>query len=89
MSYNGGKGGAGVYQKIINAMPKHTVYIETHLGGGSIMRKKKQVSCNIGIDIDTAVINSFKYSIDKMPTDERDFILRSIIDKYDGGRSAT
>lgn len=65
MSYNGGKGGAGVYQKIINAMPKHRVYIETHLGGGSIMRKKKKAAANIGIDIDTAVIKSFRYSLDK------------------------
>lgn len=65
MSYNGGKGGAGVYQKIINSMPKHRVYIETHLGGGSIMSHKKRAAASIGIDIDAAVINSFEYSIDE------------------------
>jgi DNA adenine methylase len=65
MSYNGGKGGAGVYQKIINTMPKHRLYIETHLGGGSIMRHKKMAVANIGIDIDTAVLKSFRSRIDK------------------------
>ncbi|MCZ4283118.1 hypothetical protein O4H49_20200 [Kiloniella laminariae] len=31
MSYPGGKGGAGVYQKIINIMPPHKTYIEGFL----------------------------------------------------------
>ena len=31
MNYPGGKG--GVYQRLINLMPPHEVYIETHLGG--------------------------------------------------------
>lgn len=30
MNYHGGKG--GVFQKLINLMPPHEVYIETHLG---------------------------------------------------------
>jgi DNA adenine methylase len=41
MTYNGGKGASGVHQQIINKMPKHRVYIETHLGSGNILRKKK------------------------------------------------
>ena len=36
MTYPGGKGGNGFYQKIINLIPPHDVYIETHLGGGAI-----------------------------------------------------
>ena len=64
MSYNGGKGASGVHQQIINKMPKHRVYIETHLGGGSILVKKKPAECTIAIEIDTAVIQNFmRYSI--------------------------
>jgi len=64
MSYNGGKGASGVHQQIINKMPKHRVYIETHLGGGSILVKKKPAECTIAIEIDTAVIKNFmRYSI--------------------------
>jgi len=64
VSYNGGKGASGVHQQIINKMPKHRVYIETHLGGGSILLKKKPAECTIAIEIDTAVIKNFmRYSI--------------------------
>jgi len=64
MTYNGGKGASGVHQQIINKMPKHRVYIETHLGGGSILVKKKPAECTIAIEIDTAVIQNFmRYSI--------------------------
>jgi DNA adenine methylase len=54
MNYPGGKG--GVYQRLINLMPPHEVYIETHLGGGAVIRKKKQANKNIGIEIDPNVI---------------------------------
>jgi DNA adenine methylase len=54
MNYPGGKG--GVYQKLINIMPPHEVYIETHLGGGAIMRNKRPAKINIGIEIDPKVI---------------------------------
>lgn len=85
MSYNGGKGGAGVYQKIINAMPRHRVYIETHLGGGSIMRHKKLAAASIGIEIDAAVIKEFEYSIGASD----DEVLPAPIDNNnDGGHSS-
>ncbi len=58
MRYPGGKGKC--YQHIINLMPVHDVYIETHLGGGSVMRNKKPGQHNIGIDIDSKVINKWK-----------------------------
>ena len=55
MRYPGGKGQAGVYQRIINLMPPHEVYIETHLGGGNILERKKPATASIGIDADEAV----------------------------------
>ena len=54
MNYPGGKGLS--YQKFINLMPPHDVYIETHLGGGSIIRRKKPAKNNIGIEINPNVI---------------------------------
>ncbi len=53
-SYPGGKG--HVYQKIINLIPPHRVYIETHVGGGAVLRNKRPARLNIAIDIDPDVI---------------------------------
>lgn len=60
MNYNGGKGASGVHQQIINKMPKHKTYIETHLGGGNILIRKKPANINIAIEIDSSVIKKFK-----------------------------
>lgn len=54
MNYPGGKG--GVFQKLINRMPPHEVYIESHLGGGAVMRNKRPARSNIGIEIDPEVV---------------------------------
>jgi site-specific DNA-adenine methylase len=40
MPYIGGKSQAGVYQRIINLIPPHRVYVEPFLGGGAILRLK-------------------------------------------------
>lgn len=53
MRYPGGKGKC--YQRLINLMPPHQTYIETHLGAGAVLRHKKPAARNIGIDIDPAV----------------------------------
>ncbi len=53
MKYPGGKGKC--YQRLINLMPPHQTYIETHLGAGAVMRHKKPAARNIGIDIDPHV----------------------------------
>src|SRR5579885_910364 len=50
MPYVGGKSQAGVYQRIINLIPPHRVYIEPFLGSGAIMRLKKPAEVNIGIE---------------------------------------
>ena len=54
MKFPGGKG--GTYQKYINLMPPHEVYMESHLGGGAIMRYKRRARRSIGIEIDPEVI---------------------------------
>lgn len=58
--YPGGKNGYGVYQKLINLMPPHKTYIETHLGGGAILRRKRPASKNIAIEIDPDVMKQWE-----------------------------
>lgn len=53
-TYPGGKG--GTYQHIINLMPPHSRYIETHLGAGAVIRRKRLARVSIGIDLDERVI---------------------------------
>ncbi|PAB31424.1 DNA methylase [Pseudomonas savastanoi pv. nerii] len=53
MRYPGGKGKC--YQRLINMMPPHQTFIETHLGAGAVMRNKRPATRNIGIDIDPDV----------------------------------
>ncbi|WP_222837735.1 DNA adenine methylase [Lysobacter capsici] len=58
MRYPGGKGRS--YPQLINLMPKHTTYVETHLGGGAVMRHKKPAQRQIGIEIDPAVATQWR-----------------------------
>jgi DNA adenine methylase len=53
MAYAGGKG--RLWQHLISLMPPHDTYIETHLGGGAVMRRKKPARVNIGVDISPEV----------------------------------
>jgi site-specific DNA-adenine methylase len=64
MRYPGGKNLNGVYQRLINQIPPHRVYIETHLGSGAIMRHKRPAETNIGIDIDEGVLQTWNGSPD-------------------------
>lgn len=57
--YFGSKSIQGLYHNIIAMMPPHETYIETHLGGGTIMKKKPSAQRNIGIDRDSEAIASF------------------------------
>jgi hypothetical protein len=41
-------------------MPPHDTYIETHLGGGAIMKRKPPALRNIGIDLDPEAIADFE-----------------------------
>lgn len=58
MRYPGGKG--KTYQHLINLMPPHEVYIESHLGGGAVIRYKKPARRSIGIDIDPRPLQAWK-----------------------------
>lgn len=40
-------------------MPPHDVYIESHLGGGAVIRNKEPAERNIAIDIDPAVVTNW------------------------------
>jgi len=57
--YFGSKAASGLFQAIIAMMPPHETYIETHLGGGAIMKRKPPAVHNIGIDIDPEPLSSF------------------------------
>lgn len=41
-------------------MPPHQIYIESHLGGGAVMRHKRPAARQIGIDIDSALIERWQ-----------------------------
>lgn len=58
-AYFGSKAAAGLCQNIIALMPPHDTYIETHLGGGAILRRKPPAANNIGIDKDPRALSSF------------------------------
>jgi hypothetical protein len=47
-------------------MPPHETYIESHLGGGAIMKRKPPTVNNLGIDIDADVLANFdcNYPVD-------------------------
>jgi DNA adenine methylase len=58
-NYFGSKATSGLCQPIIAVMPPHDTYIETHLGGGAIMKRKPPALCNIGIDINPRALAAF------------------------------
>lgn len=61
-SYFGSKATSGLCQAIISIMPPHVTYIETHLGGGAIMKRKPPSLESIGIDIDQQPLSVFECS---------------------------
>ena len=67
-SYFGSKATSGLCQPIIALMPPHDTYIETHLGGGAIMKRKPAALRNIGIDKDSKSLADFQcdYRVEKI-----------------------
>lgn len=60
MGYFGSKATSGLCQPIVALMPPHDTYIETHLGGGAIMKRKPPALRNIGIDLDQRALAKFQ-----------------------------
>lgn len=58
--YFGSKATSGLCQPIIALMPPHDTYIETHLGGGAIMKRKVPALRNIGIDLNRRALTKFQ-----------------------------
>ena len=67
-NYFGSKATSGLCQPLIALMPPHDTYIETHLGGGAIMKRKPAARRNIGIDRNPKVLANFKsvYGVEKV-----------------------
>jgi DNA adenine methylase len=60
MAYPGGKAGSGAFQKIINQMPPHRVYIAPFLGHDAVLRFKRPAQVSIGLDMDDNVIQAWQ-----------------------------
>lgn len=58
-AYLGSKAASGLFQNIIAMMPPHDTYIETHLGGGAILKRKPPAVNSMGIDIDPQALKNF------------------------------
>ena len=67
-NYFGSKATSGLCQPIIALMPPHDTYIETHLGGGAIMRRKPAALRNIAIDLNPKPLEAFEcdYPVEKI-----------------------
>jgi len=58
--YFGSKATSGLCQPIIATMPPHDTYIETHLGGGAIMKRKPPALRTIGVDLHAGALAKFR-----------------------------
>lgn len=77
-SYFGSKAASGLCQNIISMMGRHTTYLETHLGGGAIMKRKLPTINNIGIDLDPEALSNFEcsYPVELINGCAHDFLKR-------------
>jgi site-specific DNA-adenine methylase len=64
--YPGGKGKC--FQQVINLLPAHETYMETHLGGGAVLRHKTPAKRSIGIDLDARVVASWQEAFPNLAT---------------------
>ena len=69
MGYFGLKATSGLCQALIALMPPHSVYIESHLGGGALMKRKPTGVRSIGIDRDAQALEAFAcdYPVELVP----------------------
>ena len=55
-TYPGGKNGQGVFHRLINQIPPHSVYVEPFVGSGAVLRRKLPAVQSYAIDIDPGAI---------------------------------
>ena len=74
----GSKAASGLWQALVALMPPHAVYIETHLGGGAVMKRKPGALRNIGIDLDGRALASFEcdYPVELVHADCHAYLAR-------------
>ena len=58
-AWYGSKATTGLSQAIVGLMRPHDTYIETHLGGGAIMKRKPPALRSTGIDLNARYIGTF------------------------------
>jgi site-specific DNA-adenine methylase len=66
MRYPGGKGKC--FQNVVNILPAHRTYIETHLGGGAVLRHKAPAERSFGVDLDDEVISFWRQAFPSLAT---------------------
>ncbi len=59
MGYFGSKATGGLCQTLLGLFPPHCTYVETHLGGGALMRRKAPALRSVGIDLDRRALDGF------------------------------
>lgn len=57
MSYFGGKGSSGVYQTLINQIPRHDAYISVFAGMDHVLQRIRPASRTVIIDVDPTPLN--------------------------------
>src|SRR3990167_9959052 len=88
MAYAGGKAGDGVYQKIINQIPPHDVYIEAFAGGASILKALCPASSMLAIDVDAGQCEKLRAELPGVTVinDDAISLVPELVAKYAGLR---
>ena len=79
-TYNGGKGGAGTYQTIINEIPPIDTFIEVFAGGAAVAHNLKPPGSIVINDIDAGVIDQYIYA--RYPAILTNMDYKTCIDKH-------
>ncbi|MBV1876650.1 MAG: DNA adenine methylase [Pseudomonadales bacterium] len=66
-------------------MPPHATYIETHLGGGAIIKRKPAALNNIGLDLNPRALSRFNanYPVELISACAHDFLAKYAYDGHE------
>lgn len=81
--YFGGKNGAGVYQTIINEIPKCKIYVEPFLGGGGVFHNLSLPDVTVINDIEPGIIDKYIHAGHGSNIRIYNTDYRAVIDIYD------